>query len=117
MTKKHEQMNIRGGYSNSTLLTRLFVMLLMCVTMLCGALFAVFNFNKKADAFTISEYKYGLVSTDDLYNGNGGVGFRGLNALSANIFGNGKNSADFIATAMKAGTAGGGGAPKKKNFF
>ena len=42
MIKKHEQINIRGGYSNSTFLARLFVVLFLCVTLLCGALFTVF---------------------------------------------------------------------------
>ena len=63
MIKKHEKINIRGGYSNSTFLARLFVMLLMCVTMLCGALFAVQNNNKKAYAVANSSNS---VNIDDI---------------------------------------------------
>ena len=58
MIKKHEKINTRGGYSNSTLFARLFVMLLMCVTLLCGALFATFN-NKNVSASTENSISIG----------------------------------------------------------
>ena len=96
MIKKHEQMNIRGGYSNSTFVARLFVMLLMCVTLLCGALFAVQNNNKKAYAVANSSNSVNIgdilvpnyeTKTNKIFNSNT------LDVLYNNL--TGKSGAEF----------------------
>jgi len=52
MIKKHEKINTRGGYSNSAHLTCLFVVLLMCVTLFCGALFVSFHRGIQTEAYS-----------------------------------------------------------------
>ena len=104
MTKKHEKIIIRGGCSNRFLLN-LFVLIFLCAVMVCGALFVAVPNQKKAKAYKASEYTYGAVSSDDLYNGTGGFNGTVLNALSARILGTGKTAGDLAAKALSAGTS------------
>ena len=105
MTKKHEKINILGGCSNRFLLN-LFVLIFLCAVMVYGALFVAVPNQNKAKAYKASEYTYGAVSSDDLYNGTGGLNGTVLNALSAGILGTGKTAGDLAAKALSAGTSG-----------
>ena len=98
MQKGSGQMKIRGGYSNSAFIARLFAMLLMCVTLLCGALFiSLFSaLNLEATASTGNTVNIGELTLDGNGNPNSkGYTFNGYNLSKVYSYITGNKNATY----------------------